>query len=68
MERSRFPLRSMSTLGTPLRFLIRVLSLLRVDVLGCVPLYYTGVWGIPHRVFKPRLFSGERTVRVSLFE
>jgi hypothetical protein len=35
MERSGFPLSSMSALDTSLQFLIWVLSLLVVDMLGC---------------------------------
>jgi hypothetical protein len=36
MERSEFPLKSMTALSVSLIFLILVLSLLTVDMLGCV--------------------------------
>jgi hypothetical protein len=72
MERSGYPLSSMSALGASLRLLIQVLSFLRIDMLDCMysnrwcPLYQTAFGDAPLRVFKPRLLLGEWALCINL--
>jgi hypothetical protein len=71
MEKNGFPLSSTSALGTSLQLLIRVLFLLKVDMLCCVaingaPLYWTSLRGIYSGCLSPGSSWG--AVKVSLFK